>query len=149
MIWLPHVTVAALVERDGRFLIVEEESDGKIVYNQPAGHLDEGQSLIDAAQRETWEETAWRFLPNAVLGVYRWQNPRNGHTYLRVCFTGECTEHDPARTLDTGILRALWMTRDELRALSRQLRSPMVLRCVDDYLAGKRYPLELLTELTG
>lgn len=149
MTWKPHVTVAALAEREGRFLVVEEEADGRVVYNQPAGHLDEGETLLEAVRRETLEETAWRFEPSAVLGVYRWHNPRNGYTYLRVCFIGHCDAHEAQRPLDTGILRALWLTRAELAELGAQLRSPLVLRCVDDYLAGKHYPLALLTDLAG
>lgn len=147
MIWKPHVTVAAVVEQGGRFLIVEEEADGAIVYNQPAGHLDEGESLTAAVVRETLEETGWRFTPTELVGIYRWKNPTSGITYLRACFTGRCEHHDPERPLDTGILRALWMTRDDLRQVAAQLRSPMVLRCIDDYLAGRRHPLDLLTDL--
>lgn len=149
MTWRPHVTVAALVERDGRFLVVEEEADGNIVYNQPAGHLNEGESLVEGVARETLEETAWHFQPSSIIGIYRWVSPANGHTYLRVCFNGNCDKHEPTRALDTGILRAVWMTRSELCQLDQQqLRSPMVMRCVDDYLAGKHYPLTLLTELS-
>lgn len=149
MIWKPHVTVAALIERDGRFLIVEEEADGSVVYNQPAGHLDEGEGLIEAVRRETLEETAWHFDPECVVGIYRWISPANHHTYLRVCFAGSCTQHEPERRLDEGILRAVWMTHAELVARSKQLRSPMVLRCVEDYLAGARYPLALLADLSA
>jgi 8-oxo-dGTP pyrophosphatase MutT (NUDIX family) len=146
MSWNPHVTVAAVIERNGRFLIVEEVSNGQLVYNQPAGHLDEGESLITAAVRETLEETAWSFTPDALVGIYRWRNPGSNNTYLRVCFTGQCTTHDPNQTLDEGIVRALWLSRAELCASGR-LRSPMVLRCIDDYLAGSRYPLSLLSDL--
>ena len=149
MVWKPHVTVAALVEREGRFLMVEEKDGAHIVYNQPAGHLDEGEGLTDAVVRETFEETAWQFRPTSIIGVYRWMNPHNRHTYLRVCFNGVCEKHDAARRLDKGIVRALWLTRGELLELGPRLRSPMVLHCVDDYLAGKHYPLELLNELDG
>ncbi len=147
MIWKPHVTVAAVVERDGRFLIVEEEADGRVVYNQPAGHLDEGESLADAVVREALEETAWHFKPDGVLGIYRWMSPDTGTTYLRVCFRGACDTHEPRRALDNGILRVCWMTRAEIENLKPQLRSPLVLRCVDDYLAGRRYPLALLADV--
>lgn len=147
MIWKPNVTVAALIERDGRFLMVEEEENGRVVYNQPAGHLDEGESLLTAAVRETWEETSWHFQPMSVTGIYRWMNPLSNITYLRVCFTGTCDGHDSNRPLDKGILRALWMTREELCAVNTQLRSPMVMRCIDDYLAGQRCPLNLLVEI--
>ncbi|MCL4315798.1 MAG: NUDIX hydrolase [Gammaproteobacteria bacterium] len=147
MIWKPHVTVAAVVEREGRFLIVEEEADGRVVYNQPAGHLDEGESLAHAVVREALEETAWHFKPDGVLGIYRWTNPDSKITYLRVCFRGTCDVHEPHRALDNGILRVCWMTRAEIENLKTQLRSPLVLRCVDDYLAGKSYPLALLTDV--
>ncbi len=146
MPWKPHVTVAAVIERNSRFLTVEEVSDGQLVYNQPAGHLDEGESLITAVVRETQEETAWSFTPEALVGIYRWRNPDNNSTYLRVCFTGQCTSHDPNQRLDTGIVRAEWLSRAELDASGR-LRSPMVMRCIDDYLAGIRYPLDLLSDL--
>lgn len=143
----PHITVAAVVEDAGRFLVVEEEADGRVVYNQPAGHLDGGETVLQAVVRETLEETAWHFTPQAMVGVYRWRSPANGITYVRVCFSGTCLQHEAGRSLDSGILRALWLSRDELSALGDQLRSPMVLRCIDDYRAGKRYPLNLITEL--
>lgn len=147
MTWKPHVTVAAVIEREGRFLMVEEKCEGRLVYNQPAGHLDEGEGLIDAAIRETLEETAWCFQPTALTGFYRWRHPIRGTTYLRTCFTGTCYNHDPMRALDNGILRALWMSRAELMAHADRLRSPLVMRCIDDYLAGKRYPLEIIGDL--
>ena len=147
MTWKPHVTVAAIAERDGRFLVVEEEADGRIVFNQPAGHLDEGETLIAAVIRETLEETAWHFEPQAVTGIYLYPSSDNGMTYLRICFQGRCTSKLPGHTLDTGIIRALWLSRDELAGLDNQLRSPMVLACIDDYLAGNRYPLESLKYL--
>jgi len=126
---------------------VEEEVDGCVVYNQPAGHLEEDESPLTGAVRETLEETAYTFLPEAVLGVYRWRKPDSDITYLRFAFTGRITGHEPARPLDTGILRAVWFSRDEVAALGSALRSPLVLRCIDDYIAGKRYPLALLTEM--
>ena len=147
MIWKPHVTVAAIIEHDGRFLMVEERSEGRLVYNQPAGHLDEGEGLIAAAIRETLEETAWRFMPTALIGLYRWQHPQKGNTYLRVCFAGTCHDHDPLRPLDKGIVRARWMSRAELMAHAERLRSPLVIQCIDDYLAGKRYPLDIIHDL--
>ena len=143
----PHLTVAAVAEHAGRFLMVEEEADGRVVYNQPAGHLDEGETLAQGVARETLEETAWHFQPESIVGIYQWSSPNNGITYVRVCFSGRCHGHEPARTLDSGIRRALWLTRDEILALGQQLRSPMVLRCIDDYLAGKAHPLSLITEL--
>ncbi len=146
MIWKPHVTVAAVIEREGRFLMVEEKSAGQLVYNQPAGHLDEGEGLITAAIRETREETAWGFTPTALVGLYRWQHPQKNSTYLRACFTGTCHDHDPRLKLDKGIVRALWMSRTELMAHTDRLRSPLVMRCIDDYLAGKRYPLDIIND---
>lgn len=145
-VWKPHVTVAAVVERDGRFLFVEEDTDEGIRINQPAGHLDPGESLLAAAVRETLEETAWRFEPEALVGVYRWHNPGLDRTYLRFAFAGRVHGHDPARALDTGILRTLWLTPDELRAEAPRHRSPLVQRCVDDWLAGRRHPLDLLQD---
>jgi 8-oxo-dGTP pyrophosphatase MutT (NUDIX family) len=147
MIWAPRVTVAAVAEQSGRFLIVEEQAEGRIVVNQPAGHLDQGEGLLRAVVRETLEETAWHFEPSAVVGVYLWTSPESRLSYLRVAFAGRCTTHEPARPLDRGILRALWLTRDELLQRRAQLRSPMVLRTVDDYLAGRRFPLDLLHNL--
>jgi 8-oxo-dGTP pyrophosphatase MutT (NUDIX family) len=147
MIWKPHATVAAIIERDNKFLMVEEDIHGAVVINQPAGHLDPDESLLDAVIRETREETAWRFKPESVTGIYLWQHPDNGETFLRVAFCGQCDDHDETQTLDDGILQAVWKSRDELIAQQSRLRSPMVLHCIDDYLAGKRYPLELLSTL--
>ena len=145
MTWTPRVTVAAVIERNGRFLMVEEESDGKAVFNQPAGHLDPGESPVQAAIRETLEETAWHFQPVAVVSVYLWTYRVTGVSYFRVAFCGDCTGHEPDRPLDHGILRAVWLTREELP--KERLRSPMVLRTLDDYLAGRRYPLDLIAYL--
>jgi ADP-ribose pyrophosphatase YjhB (NUDIX family) len=149
MIWRPNVVVAAIIEREGKFLLVEEEADGKIVLNQPAGHLDEGERLIDAVVRETLEETAWHFEPQALLGIYRWPNPAKQVTYLRFAFTGRVTRHEPERRLDHGIIRAVWMTPQEIQASRARHRSPQVERCLSDYLAGHRYPLALLTDLAN
>lgn len=147
MIWKPNVVVAAIVERDGKFLLVEEHADGKLVLNQPAGHLDEGESLMDAVVRETLEETAWHFVPEALLGVYRWMHPAKDITYLRFAFIGHVTIHDAKRPLDHEIVRALWLTPEEIRAEQTRHRSPQVARCLDDYLGGQRFPLELLSEI--
>lgn len=147
MIWKPNVVVAAVVERDGRFLLVEEEADGRRVLNQPAGHLDDGESLLAAVARETLEETAWHFRPDALLGIYRWPRPDGAVTYLRFAFTGTLLRHEPARQLDHGIVRALWLTADEIRAQRARHRSPQVERCLNDYLAGQRYPLSLLQDI--
>jgi 8-oxo-dGTP pyrophosphatase MutT (NUDIX family) len=146
MRWKPHVTVAAVVENDGRFLMVEEEVEGRVVYNQPAGHLEQGESLIEAVVREAREETGWHIRPTAVVGVHQWTSP-SARTFLRVCFAGSALGHDATRTLDAGIRAALWLTRAEIIARSGALRSPMVRQCIDDYLAGKRYPLDLLVHL--
>ncbi len=147
MIWKPNITVAAVVERGGRFLLVEEEADGRLVLNQPAGHLDEGESLLAACAREMLEETAWHFAPEALLGVYRWPHPTKDVTYLRFAFTGRLIRHEPSRRLDHGITRVLWLTRAEAARQASRHRSPQVLRCMDDYLAGERYPLSLLKDL--
>jgi phosphatase NudJ len=144
----PHITVAAVIEQDGRFLLVEEQSAGRIVFNQPAGHVEQGESLLEAVVRETWEETAWRFQPTALSGIYQWTSPENQISYLRFCFTGVCHDHDPHQALDTGIIRAWWLTHDDILARAQQHRSPLVLRCIDDYRAGKRYPLELYADIT-
>jgi 8-oxo-dGTP pyrophosphatase MutT (NUDIX family) len=141
-----HITVAAVIEQEGRYLLVEEISGGRTVYNQPAGHVEPRESLLDAVVRETREETAWRFQPTALCGIYQWTSPENRITYLRFCFTGTCHDHDPHQALDTGIIRTWWLTRDDIAARSPQHRSPLVLRCIDDYRSGKRYPLELYTD---
>ncbi|MCM2308191.1 MAG: NUDIX hydrolase [Sulfuritalea sp.] len=143
-IWKPNVTVAALIERDGRFLLVEEETDDGLRFNQPAGHLDESESLLAACAREALEETAWAFTPTALVGIYQWPRPQGDITYLRFAFSGELGAHEPGRVLDDGILRAVWMTPDEIRATAARHRSPLVSRCVDDYLAGRRFPLDLI-----
>lgn len=147
MSWKPDVTVAAVVERDGRFLFVEERANGRVVLNQPAGHVESGETFIEAVARETLEETGWTFEPQAVVGVYLWQPETLSRTFLRVAFAGALGGHDPARPLDRGILRTRWLERDQLLAAQPKHRSPLVQRCVDDYLAGARYPLELLTHL--
>lgn len=139
------ITVSAVIQRDGRFLLVEEQADGGLRLNQPAGHLEPGESLIDAAVRETMEETAYRFDPHALLGVYRWRHPK-GRTYVRFAFIGEVSGPEPGRALDQGIVRAVWLSAEELQAERGRHRSPLVQRCVDDYLAGRRYPLELIAD---
>ncbi len=144
MIWKPNVTVAATIERDGRFLLVEEETAHGIRFNQPAGHLEADESLLTAVAREVLEESAHHFVPRHVLGIYRWHSRESDTTSLRFAFTGEITGHDPDRKLDTGILQAVWLTPDEIRASQARHRSPLILRCVEDYLAGQRYPLDLL-----
>ena len=146
--WKPSVTVAAVVERDGRFLMVEEETSEGIRLNQPAGHLDADESLVQAASREAMEETAHPFRPEALLGVYIARSPSSGEpdgvTYVRFAFTGELGQALPQRALDHGILRVVWLTADEIRSRAAEHRSPLVMKCVDDYLSGRRYPLDLV-----
>ena len=146
-IWKPSVTVAAIIERNGSFLLVEEETSDGIRFNQPAGHLEPNESLIDAVTRETMEESAWDFSPVALVGMYmsRYLSSRTGQevTYLRFAFCGELgREHD--RALDHGILRTVWMTREELLECESKHRSPLVMRCIDDYLDGNRAPLSVI-----
>lgn len=143
-VWKPNVTVAAVVERDGRFLLVEEETDDGLRFNQPAGHLDEGESLLAACAREALEETAWSFTPTALVGVYQWPRPQGDITYLRFAFCGELGAHETERVLDAGILRAVWLTPEEIRASADRHRSPLVWQCVSDWLAGRRFPLDLI-----
>ena len=147
MVWKPHATVAAIVERDNKFLMVEELIHGDKVFNQPAGHLDPDETLIDAVKRETLEETAWHFEPQAITGIYLWKHPDNGESFLRIAFSGTCHDHDPEQSLDDGILQAVWKSRDELIEQQQRLRSPMVLNCIDDYLAGKNFPLDMLVDV--
>jgi ADP-ribose pyrophosphatase YjhB (NUDIX family) len=142
MIWKPNVTVAAVIEREGKFLLVEEETAQGLCLNQPAGHLEPDESLIAASIRETLEESAYDFEPQYLIGIYRWPSPDT--TYLRFAFGGIVTDHHPALTLDSGIVRAVWMSMDEIRASVSRHRSPLILRCCEDYLAGKRFPLEML-----
>lgn len=146
-IWRPNVTVASVIERDGKFLFVEERSDQGNALNQPAGHWEAEETLVDAVVRETLEETAYHIRPSALIGIYRWPHPHKDITYLRFAFSGEILAHEPERPLDHGILRALWLTPEELGDQSARHRSPLVQLCLQDYLAGKRYPLELLTHL--
>jgi 8-oxo-dGTP pyrophosphatase MutT (NUDIX family) len=146
-IWKPNVTVAAIIEQDGKFLLVEEETAEGLLFNQPAGHLENSESLLQAVVREAWEETAHRFTPTALLGIYHWKHPNKDLTYLRFAFIGEATGHDPAQKLDDGILRAVWMTPEEIRASQSRHRSPQVMLCVEHYLAGQRFPLSVLTHL--
>jgi 8-oxo-dGTP pyrophosphatase MutT (NUDIX family) len=137
----PDVTVAALAERQGRFLLVEERIARRLVFNQPAGHVERGGTLLQAVARETREETAWRFTSEAFLGAYLWCHPGTGRASLRFAFIGSVTDHDALQPLDHGILRTHWLTRGQLLERESRLRSPLVLRCIDDYLAGRRRPL--------
>ena len=149
MVWKLHATVAAIIERDNQFLMVEEIISGQQVINQPAGHLDPDESLIDAAIRETQEETAWQFTPDAITGIYLWKHPENGESFFRVAFCGSCDNHDASQALDDGIQAAVWKTREQLVQQAEKLRSPMVIDCIDDYLAGKRFPLDLLIDVAS
>lgn len=144
MNWKPNVTVAALVERDGRFLLVEEETDEGLRFNQPAGHLEQGESLVAACVRETLEESAYRVRPTALVGVYQWPRPARDVTYLRFTFACELLGEELGRPLDQGIIAARWLTAEEIRASADRHRNPLVVRCLEDYLAGRRYPLDLI-----
>jgi 8-oxo-dGTP pyrophosphatase MutT (NUDIX family) len=145
--WKPNTTVAAIVEQNGKFLLVEEVTDRGNRYNQPAGHLEEGETLLQAVIRETMEESAYEFTPEALLGVYHWKHSHNETTYLRFAFIGKVGIHYPMQELDDGIVQAVWMDIDEMRDKAGLMRSPQVLMCVEDYLAGKSYPLEVVTHL--
>jgi 8-oxo-dGTP pyrophosphatase MutT (NUDIX family) len=144
-IWKPSVTVAAVIERDGKFLFVEELIDGRKVINQPAGHLDPGESLMAACAREVLEETAHRFEPTGLVGIYRWYYEPKDVTFLRFCFKGRVVGHDQDRKLDKEIIRLHWLTLEQLKA-SAARRSPLVLKCVEDYLAGRNYPLDVFSK---
>ena len=148
-IWKPNVTVAALIERNGKFLLVEEETDDGLHFNQPAGHLEEGESLLAACAREALEETAHLVQPSALLGIYQWPRPAKPGledvTYLRFAFICEVLGEEVGRALDTGIVAARWLSIDEIRATAFRHRSPLILQCVEDYLAGNRYPLSLIS----
>ncbi len=146
-IWKPNVTVAAIVERAGRFLLVEEETEEGLRFNQPAGHLEQGESLISALIRETMEETGYTVLPERLLGIYRWYHGAKDRVYLRFAFAASVQGHDATRALDVGIVRAAWLDEDELVEARPRFRSPMVARCIADFRAGKSYPLDLLQEL--
>jgi 8-oxo-dGTP pyrophosphatase MutT (NUDIX family) len=143
-VWKPSATVAAVVERNGRFLLVEERIDGRLVLNQPAGHLDPGESLVAACRREVLEETAHRFEPTGLIGIYRWHYAPKDVTFLRFCFRGR-VEGVEDRRLDHGITALHWLSREELIARRAQHRSPLVQRCVDDYVAGRDFPLEVFS----
>jgi 8-oxo-dGTP pyrophosphatase MutT (NUDIX family) len=143
----PDVTVAAIAETDGRFLVVEERINRRLLFNQPAGHVERGETLLAAVVREAREETAWRFEPEALVGVYLWRNPTSRREILRFAFTGRVSDHDAAQRLDRGIIATHWLTRSELEAREERLRSPLVLRCVRDYLAGRRSALDGIAQL--
>jgi 8-oxo-dGTP pyrophosphatase MutT (NUDIX family) len=147
MAWKPDITVAAITESDGRFLVVEERINHRLVFNQPAGHVESGETIIAALVREVREETAWVFIPEAFLGVYLWRSPSSGRTTLRFAFSGAVADHDAAQPLDRGIVRTHWLSRAELMERAPRMRSPLVLRCVNDYLSGRRLPLDTVSSL--
>ena len=147
MTWKPHVTVAAVIHRSGRFLLVEEAPEGRRVWNQPAGHLEAGEGLVDAVVREVLEETGRPFEPHGLVGVYRHVPPGSGRTYLRFCFAGSAGEPVPGHRLDPDILGLRWESREALARPGAPLRSPLVLAAVDDFLAGRSFPLDLLRDL--
>jgi 8-oxo-dGTP pyrophosphatase MutT (NUDIX family) len=142
---MPHITVATVIERDNRFLMVEEMSDGNIVYNQPAGHLEENETLIQAAARETLEETGWEVGIRHFLGVYQYTSPTNGVYYIRHCFIAEALHHHEDRALDQDIIKIEWLSLLQLDQLRNQMRSPLVMSAIEDYGKGIRYPLALIT----
>jgi 8-oxo-dGTP pyrophosphatase MutT (NUDIX family) len=146
-IWRPHVTVACVVAVGDRFLMVEEEVNGRLAYNQPAGHLDDGESLTAAALRETLEETGWTVELQHLIGVHQWRSTEHGDAVVRFSFAARAVSHAPDRPLDTDIRRALWLTHAEIAALGDRLRSPMVLLSIDAWLAGRRLPLDTLSYL--
>jgi 8-oxo-dGTP pyrophosphatase MutT (NUDIX family) len=168
MTWYPHKTVAVVVEQDiehgagqpgsgltateprlRRFLMVEEHSDGRVVFNQPAGHLEAGETLAAAAVRETLEETAWHVELTGFVGLYQYTSPENGECYIRSCFSAKALKHDGQRELDQDIIQAHWLTLDEITQRQAQLRSPAVLRVLKDYLNGKCMPLTAVVDLNG
>lgn len=144
MSWTPHVTVATIVEKDGRYLIVEEDVNGVRCYNQPAGHLEAGETLIEAAIRETQEETGWKVDIQGVVGIGLYKAPRNGVTYCRTTFFAKAIEQLPNAKLDVGIIGPKWLTVDEIRALGDQLRSEMIVQTIENYEQGHRYPLDMI-----
>ncbi len=146
--WKPNVTVAAVIEQDGRFLLVEEHTSDGLMLNSPAGHLDPGETPAEGCARETLEETAHHFTPTSLIGIYLARSPRKTHgenvTYLRFAFAGTLGAFEADRPLDEGIVRTVWMTADEVRGSVARHRSPLLLECIEDYLAGQRYPLDLI-----
>ncbi|RUL70473.1 NUDIX hydrolase [Dyella choica] len=146
-VWRPHVTVACVVTDRDRYLMVEEEVNGCVAYNQPAGHLDDHESLLQAAVRETREETGWTVALTHLVGVHQWRSQEHGEVIVRFTFAAKPLNHDPQQALDAGVRRALWLTRQEIAALGGRLRSPMVLLSIDEWLAGQRLPLSVVTSL--
>jgi len=144
MVWKPHVTVAAIIEQEGRFLLVEETTETGIMFNQPAGHLEPGEDLITAVQREVWEETAWKFEPEALVAIQLWRRTPEQPSFVRFCFCGQAHSHNPSQKLDADILATHWLTQQDIATRQSQWRSPLVMESVNQYLRGQRYPLSLL-----
>ena len=144
MTWIPHVTVACVLQREHKFLLVEERINGQLVLNQPAGHWEQGETLLEASVRETLEETAWRYQPSYLTGIYQWQHPGSGETYLRFCFTGELLEFDSQRKLDKEIEQVVWLDEEQLKNRIVEHRSPLVQQCIDDYIKDQRFELSII-----
>ena len=143
--WLPHVSVAAIIEKDNKFLLVEERKEGKLLLNQPAGHWENNETLIEAVIRETLEETTWHFRPTYLVGIYQWQHPNIQElTYLRFAFAGELLTQDTSLKLDDGIENTVWYNKKEIDDSAERHRSPQLIKCVEDYLNGQRYPLNCI-----
>lgn len=147
MKWSPHITVAAVLERDRQFLFVQENIAGKRVINQPAGHLEDNETFLQATCREVLEETGWHYHPTSLVGIYHWKSPTDAETFIRFCFTGTLAEHDAKRELDNVIEQVLWLNRQDMQKRAHEMRSPLVNRCVEDYLAGKRIDLSVLNHI--
>jgi 8-oxo-dGTP pyrophosphatase MutT (NUDIX family) len=144
MVWKPHVTVAAIIEREHRFLLVEEHTTSGLQFNQPAGHLEPDEDFITAVKREVYEEAAWHFEPEYLVAVQLWRKNPDASTFLRLCFSGHCHSHEADKVLDEGIVATHWLTRAEIVAQHHRLRSPLVLISIDNYLSGQHYPLSIL-----
>ena len=143
--WLPHVSVAAIIEKDKKFLLVEERKEGRLMLNQPAGHWENNETLVEAVIRETLEETAWHFRPNYLVGIYQWQHPKDKElTYLRFAFGGELLSKDHTRHLDDGIENTVWYDKKEILDSVDRHRSPQLVKCVEDYINGNRYSLDCI-----
>ncbi len=148
MNWDPHITVAAVIEREQKFLLVEEMVENTAVVNQPAGHWEKGETLLEAAVRETLEETGWEFFPEALVGIYQWKHPRKDETFLRVTFCGKTGNQQISNQLDDGILKADWYSAEEILALPEtKIRSTLVTESLRDYLAGKRTSLDIFRSI--
>ncbi len=145
--WFARVTVAAVIEQDEKFLLVEELIQGKKMLNQPAGHLEDAETLMDAVIRETREETAYRFIPSYITGIYQWKHPVTNETYLRFAFSGKVADHNANQALDQGIIAAKWMSLAQIMAHKKSHRSPQLELCITDYLAGEKWPLSLITQV--